>query len=317
MLRLTRTAIGLLTAQYRSVLRKCWAINVGIFGLMGKAAASVAKGAADTIGGTLNGYGINVIAYMLGLLDSLLNIKSNAFGEQSAKAPATKLPFGAPTVAGTLTAFGVNVMDSILLNLQSKKFVTLKALPAAVVAATVMATTLTAMPTEAEALRWCIATSTSTTPLRLVADNTSCPSGYTNFGTQSGNQSSAVGFINTASGVQSSAFGWQNTAGTQSSAFGWLNNASENFSSAFGTSNTSSGGLSSAFGYGNTASGYQSSAFGYGNRASGEQSSAFGIGNNASGKYSSVFGYYSYAAKDYTTANRDWVSGGCQCGGFP
>ena len=31
MLRLTRTAIGLLTAQYRSVLRKCWAINVGLF----------------------------------------------------------------------------------------------------------------------------------------------------------------------------------------------------------------------------------------------------------------------------------------------
>ena len=33
MLRLTRTAIGLLTAQYRSVLRKCWAINVGVFAL--------------------------------------------------------------------------------------------------------------------------------------------------------------------------------------------------------------------------------------------------------------------------------------------
>ena len=113
MLRLTRTAIGLLTAQYRSVLRKCWAINVGVFGLMGKAVASVAKGAADTIGGTLNGYGINVMAYMLSLLDSLLNIKSNAFDEQSAKATATKLPFGAPTVAGTLSAFGVNVMDGL------------------------------------------------------------------------------------------------------------------------------------------------------------------------------------------------------------
>ena len=148
MLRLTRTAIGLLTAQYRSVLRKCWAINVGVFSLMGKAVASVSNGAADTIGGTLNGYGINVIAYMLGLLDSLLNIKSNAFGEQSAKAPATKLPFGAPTVAGTLSAFGVNVMDGILLNLQSKKFVTLKALPAADLAATIAAT----VPSQAEAM---------------------------------------------------------------------------------------------------------------------------------------------------------------------
>jgi hypothetical protein len=33
MLKLTRTGIGLLTAQYRSVLRKCWAINVGLFAL--------------------------------------------------------------------------------------------------------------------------------------------------------------------------------------------------------------------------------------------------------------------------------------------
>ena len=33
MLRLTRTAIGLLTRQYRSVLKKCWAINVGLFAL--------------------------------------------------------------------------------------------------------------------------------------------------------------------------------------------------------------------------------------------------------------------------------------------
>ena len=38
MLRLTRTAIGLLTAQYRSVLKKCWAINVGIFALSSIAA---------------------------------------------------------------------------------------------------------------------------------------------------------------------------------------------------------------------------------------------------------------------------------------
>ena len=53
----------------------------------------------------LGSLGINVIACMLGLLDSLLNIKSNAFGEQSAKAPATSLPFDAPTVAGTFSLF--------------------------------------------------------------------------------------------------------------------------------------------------------------------------------------------------------------------
>ena len=33
MLRLTRTAIGLLTAQYRSVLKKCWLLNIGLFAL--------------------------------------------------------------------------------------------------------------------------------------------------------------------------------------------------------------------------------------------------------------------------------------------
>ena len=33
MLKLTKTGIGLLTRQYRSVLKKCWAINVGIFAL--------------------------------------------------------------------------------------------------------------------------------------------------------------------------------------------------------------------------------------------------------------------------------------------
>ncbi len=31
LLRLTRTGIGLLTRQYRSVLKKCWLINVGLF----------------------------------------------------------------------------------------------------------------------------------------------------------------------------------------------------------------------------------------------------------------------------------------------
>ena len=33
MLKLTKTGIGLLTRQYRSVLKKCWAINVGVFAL--------------------------------------------------------------------------------------------------------------------------------------------------------------------------------------------------------------------------------------------------------------------------------------------
>ena len=39
MMRLTRTAIGLLTAQYRSVLRKCFLINVGLYALLAPAAS--------------------------------------------------------------------------------------------------------------------------------------------------------------------------------------------------------------------------------------------------------------------------------------
>ena len=87
MLKLTKTGIGLLTRQYRSVLKKCWLINVGIW-----------RTAEDIISKTRK-----MMAYMLSLLDSLLNIKSNAFDEQSAKATATELPFGAPTVAGTFS----------------------------------------------------------------------------------------------------------------------------------------------------------------------------------------------------------------------
>ena len=52
MLRLTRTAIGLLTAQYRSVLRKCWAINVGIFALGAVAATTVLPTEAEAKSGS-------------------------------------------------------------------------------------------------------------------------------------------------------------------------------------------------------------------------------------------------------------------------
>ena len=53
MLRLTRTAIGLLTAQYRSVLRKCWAINVGVFALGAVAATTVLPSEAEAGGGNV------------------------------------------------------------------------------------------------------------------------------------------------------------------------------------------------------------------------------------------------------------------------
>ncbi|MBO6290410.1 MAG: hypothetical protein J6N45_08850, partial [Alphaproteobacteria bacterium] len=49
MLRLTRTAIGLLTAQYRSVLHKCWMINVGLFVIGAATTLMSSTAAAGTI----------------------------------------------------------------------------------------------------------------------------------------------------------------------------------------------------------------------------------------------------------------------------
>ena len=50
MLKLTKTGIGLLTRQYRSVLRKCWEINVGLWNW----AMNTATGAASAVGGAMN-----------------------------------------------------------------------------------------------------------------------------------------------------------------------------------------------------------------------------------------------------------------------
>lgn len=132
MLRLTRTAIGLLTAQYRSVLKKCWAINVGIFGLMGKAVA-------DTIQGTLSAFGVNVtdVLSMMRSLDGMLGIQRHPDVEQRG-------------AEGSSDAFGIT---SFLQNdwiLRPWLRMTRKGatLPAALVAATVV---LTAVPTEAMA----------------------------------------------------------------------------------------------------------------------------------------------------------------------
>ena len=43
----SKSAIGLLTAQYRSVLKKCWMINVGLFALMGATFATPAEAQVD------------------------------------------------------------------------------------------------------------------------------------------------------------------------------------------------------------------------------------------------------------------------------
>ena len=43
MLKLTKTGIGLLTRQYRSVLKKCWAINVGVFAIFTSSANALIR----------------------------------------------------------------------------------------------------------------------------------------------------------------------------------------------------------------------------------------------------------------------------------
>ena len=48
MLRLTKTGLGLLTRQYRSVLRKCWLINVGLFALGATAVMTPSEAGAAT-----------------------------------------------------------------------------------------------------------------------------------------------------------------------------------------------------------------------------------------------------------------------------
>ena len=242
MLKLTKTGIGLLTRQYRSVLKKCWAINVGIW-----------RTTEDIISKTRK-----MMAYMLGLLDSLLNIKSNAFDEQSAKAPATELPFCAPTVAGTFSFSSPkseNVTDKL-----SEKHIFKQKLITSTAIGLMVATTI--LPSDAYA-------------------------GYTGGGvnTASGTQSSAFGHGNTASGHYSNAFGYFNYA-----------NGSE--SSAFGYGNTASGYQSSAFGYQNHAYGYGSSVFGLYSQAGDssdaeyEERHATAVGNyvQATGQYALALG---------------------------
>ena len=69
-MRLTRTAIGLLTRQYRSVLRKCWMINVGLWQAMGDAVSKAVSVPARLVasllsGGALNGEAFNALDEIL------------------------------------------------------------------------------------------------------------------------------------------------------------------------------------------------------------------------------------------------------------
>ena len=121
MLKLTKTGIGLLTRQYRSVLRKCWEINVGLWNW----AMNTATGAASAVGGAMNalwGSSKNSAKEFSELIAALLKCNflndaiilkniANIFAI-SAKIPAK--PF-ASLYEGTLNTF--NVIDGLKHNI--------------------------------------------------------------------------------------------------------------------------------------------------------------------------------------------------------
>ena len=68
MLKLTRTGIGLLTRQYRSVLHKCWLMNVGLFALGAATITAPASAQAEVavLTSTLDKISAESMAYLSG-----------------------------------------------------------------------------------------------------------------------------------------------------------------------------------------------------------------------------------------------------------
>ena len=94
MLRLTRTAIGLLTRQYRSVLKKCWAINVGIFAL-GAVATTILPSdayAGDAYGTANDASGQYSVAF--GIFNGASGNASSAFGDSNGASGQWASAFG-------------------------------------------------------------------------------------------------------------------------------------------------------------------------------------------------------------------------------
>ena len=107
MLRLTRTGLGLLTRQYRSVLRKCWLINVGLWQTMGDAVSKAVSVPARLIaslfsGGTMNGESFSV-------LDEIL--LNRLFERKLATLTAIGLGIAAATMPSTAAAETYPVHD--------------------------------------------------------------------------------------------------------------------------------------------------------------------------------------------------------------
>ena len=99
MLKLTKTGIGLLTRQYRSVLKKCWAINVGIFAL-GAVATTILPSdayAGDTGGTANNASGQYSAAF--GTFNVASGYASSAFGDSNSASGQWASAFGAQNKA--------------------------------------------------------------------------------------------------------------------------------------------------------------------------------------------------------------------------
>ena len=115
MLKLTKTGIGLLTRQYRSVLKKCWAINVGIFALGAVAATVMATtilpsdAYADETGGTGN-IASGATSSAFGYYNRVQTIYASAFGIWNIASGSTSSAFGYQNTASGYysSAFGVN-----------------------------------------------------------------------------------------------------------------------------------------------------------------------------------------------------------------
>ena len=153
MLKLTKTGIGLLTRQYRSVLKKCWLINVGIWNLVTNLVSNV----ATAIGGvmsTLRGSSKNSAKEFLELIaalqncnflnDEVLKNTANNFIE-TIKLPAAEM---LNTLTGGTFLFVFQTHKNVLDDLFAKRGFKQKLITTTAIGLAVTAIT---MPTEAEA----------------------------------------------------------------------------------------------------------------------------------------------------------------------
>ena len=100
MLKLTKTGIGLLTRQYRSVLHKCWMINVGLWQAMGDAVSKAVSVPARLIASLLSGGALNGEAF--NVLDEIL--LSRLFERKLASLTAVGLTIAAATMPSNAEA---------------------------------------------------------------------------------------------------------------------------------------------------------------------------------------------------------------------